>query len=117
MRYGVPLMVVVEPTRPEGAKESGISVELGTITNGEPLTRVVWKGLVGDAAGKGRVVPAGMTKNGVLFIVSVEPMTPEGARESGIVVGPSMTTKLLPPISVVGKASGAASVVGLGTTR
>ncbi len=61
IRYGVPFIRVVLPVRPDGARETGISVELGTMIKGVPFMIVVEKA-PGGAVGAGRVVAEGIIR-------------------------------------------------------
>jgi hypothetical protein len=88
-------VVVVTPVSPEGARDTGIYVEPGITTNGDPDMVVVenWPSAAGLCCwGSEIVVGEGMMMKGVLFMVVVLPVTPAGALATGIVVGAGIVT-------------------------
>lgn len=95
-KNGVPLMVVVEPTSPDGAAMTGILVGPGMKIKGVPFTTVVLKPDI--PAGRGIVV-GWTTANGVPFIVVVIPI-PAGIPAIGTVVALGMTNTGVPEMNV-----------------
>ena len=111
IRNAVPPIVVVCPTSPGGAFESGIRVGFATITKGVPLIVVVDSDPVGFAC-TGIFVEPGTAMKGVLLIIVKLPVKPGGALDSSTLVADGNTTKLVPPMLVVLRAGPFACGVG-----